>query len=202
MSRARLRHDATDHAWGYRGPHKLVLLAIARYYSSDVGYAWPSMEQLAGRCDLCERQLRRAFRYLESAGELRVEPGIGRQRSRYFYLFKDRSLLFEHLGADTSVLSEGTSAAVMMDTSVLSEGTSASSPTESPICNPYKHTEKGSGDLLTHSLPEQSRMVLLSLEEREDRDSRLGTGDSEEKEIEHRRLVDAQIAAAKARRGA
>ena len=60
-----------------KGSELLTLLAIADYAKDDLTGAWPSVDTLAKKTRLSERNTRYTLRKLEAAGELRVRKGAG-----------------------------------------------------------------------------------------------------------------------------
>jgi hypothetical protein len=63
--------------WGdsqQSGGKLLVLLALADY-ANDEGVCWPSIESLAAKARLSERQTQRVIRELESSGEVKIYTG-------------------------------------------------------------------------------------------------------------------------------
>ena len=60
----------------FKGSALLLLLAISDF-ADDVGKAWPSVETLAGKIRMSERQTRSLLRLLEGGGELSTSPTTG-----------------------------------------------------------------------------------------------------------------------------
>lgn len=71
----------------------MVLAAIA----DDHGICWPSHEQLAAKCSLDARTVRRVLVLLQSRKLLGVEPGFRKDRSQTSNLYR---LAFDRGGAD------------------------------------------------------------------------------------------------------
>ncbi len=62
-------------------PHeKLVLLALADH-ARDNGLCWPSVDHLAEKCSLSDRQIQRTIRKLQEKGFLLIEPRRGRSNN-------------------------------------------------------------------------------------------------------------------------
>jgi len=73
------------------GSHLNVLVALAQR-ANDHGdgrqTAWPSLGELAFKCNVTKRQVRRILRDLETAGELLIQPGGGRGHTSKYTLLK------------------------------------------------------------------------------------------------------------------
>jgi hypothetical protein len=65
-----------------KGSTKLVLIALANRANKS-GAAWPSLQTISGDCGLSVRQVRRALRQLELAGEIETTRSPGRKSSTY-----------------------------------------------------------------------------------------------------------------------
>lgn len=69
------------------GTELLVLLAIAEHHNRERGYAWPSVETIAGYARIKSlRTVQKHVRSLEERGELKVVVGGGRRNPSRYYL--------------------------------------------------------------------------------------------------------------------
>ena len=80
---------AMTHVWAtskQKGSALVLLLAIADYAHDDGGGAYPSVETLAAKCRMTDRNVQLLIRSLCDAGELCVEVGTGPHRSNMYRL--------------------------------------------------------------------------------------------------------------------
>ena len=71
---------------------KLVLLALADI-ADDQGKCWPSMERIAQRGCMSDRNARRIIRKLEDVGWLRVQTHPGRNKTNTYWVTKPDTAL-------------------------------------------------------------------------------------------------------------
>lgn len=77
-----------SHVWEHSqqsGSALLMLLALADHANDD-GACWPSIETLARKCRVSERQARRLIRKLEDDGELATDVGGGRGNASIYWV--------------------------------------------------------------------------------------------------------------------
>lgn len=68
-----------------KGAALLLLLALADFANAE-GIAWPSIETLAQRTRVSERQVQRAAYALEAKGELYIMQGVGRTHPNHYFI--------------------------------------------------------------------------------------------------------------------
>jgi hypothetical protein len=68
---------------------RLVLIALAEFAHDDGSHAWPSIQTLADRTRLSERQVRNCLRQLESSGAI-VETGRSRRGTHIYTVLMDQ----------------------------------------------------------------------------------------------------------------
>lgn len=72
-----------------RGSARLVMLALADH-ANDAGEAWPSLSRLAQMCNIDRSGVIRHLAALEEAGEIKRQPGNGRN-TRYLIILTSRN---------------------------------------------------------------------------------------------------------------
>lgn len=69
-----------------KNSERLMLLAIADSVNDDTGTAWPSVETLAAKVNVKERQAQNLIQALEGLGELHVKRAIGRRNTSTYQI--------------------------------------------------------------------------------------------------------------------
>jgi len=69
-----------------KNSERLMLLAIADSINDDTGTAWPSVETLAAKVNVKERQAQNLIQALEELGELHVKRSIGRRHTSTYQI--------------------------------------------------------------------------------------------------------------------
>ena len=79
--------QAMNRVWQHsraKGSELLLLLAIADFAKDDGSGAWPSVETLAHKTRLSDRNVQYLVDKLVAAGELDVKQGVGRGRANVY----------------------------------------------------------------------------------------------------------------------
>lgn len=77
---------------GPEGPTERFLLLALADIADDRGKCWPSVERIAQRCCMSERNARRILRKLEETGWLETEVHPGRNRTNTYWIRKPDKL--------------------------------------------------------------------------------------------------------------
>lgn len=84
MKKYTLVSNKIIHAMDLNVREKLVIIALIMYHNKDLGYAFPSYEELLKCTQISNKSLIKALNKLEELEYIKREAGAGGKRNKYF----------------------------------------------------------------------------------------------------------------------